>query len=93
MTSPQGRTWQVAPHLSGLSAAEGGFTTPLGWFGVKWTTQKRTFSATIDVPEGTSGVVKLPFSGKVTINGDVRAVGKGEGVQLVGGKHSIVMVE
>ncbi|TFK82232.1 glycoside hydrolase family 78 protein [Polyporus arcularius HHB13444] len=93
VTSPQGRTWQVAPHLSGLSAAEGGFTTPLGWFGVKWTTQKRTFSVTIDVPEGTSGVVKLPVSGKVTINGDVRAVGKGEGVQLVGGKHSIVVVE
>ena len=40
VTSPQGRTWQVAPHLSGLEAAEGGFTTPLGWFGVKWRTRK-----------------------------------------------------
>ncbi|KAI0706032.1 Six-hairpin glycosidase [Cerioporus squamosus] len=89
-----GRTWQVAPHLSGLSAAEGGFTTPLGWFGVKWTAQqKRAFSLTVDVPEGTSGVVKLPVGGKVTIDGEVRAVGEGGGVQLAGGKHAIVVVE
>ncbi|RPD76861.1 Six-hairpin glycosidase [Lentinus tigrinus ALCF2SS1-7] len=92
VTSPQGRTWQVAPHLSGLPSAEGGFTTPLGWFGVKWTTQKSMFSMTIDVPEGTSGVVKLPVAGKVTIDGDVRKVAKGENVQVAGGKHAIVVV-
>ncbi|KAJ3748405.1 hypothetical protein DFH05DRAFT_1389962 [Lentinula detonsa] len=37
VTSPQGATWSVAPVLSGLTAAEGGFETGLGWFGVNWT--------------------------------------------------------
>ena len=61
VTSPQGATWQVAPHTSGLSAAEGGFTTPLGWFGAKWSkTSKGKFSLEIDVPEGTKGTVELP---------------------------------
>ena len=91
VTSPQGATWQVAPHLSGLPSAEGGFTTPLGWFGVKWSSHKSTFSLTIDVPEGTSGVVKLPVSGKVSVNGQARRVEKGEGVQLAGGKHAIAV--
>ncbi|KAI0681905.1 Six-hairpin glycosidase-like protein [Cerioporus squamosus] len=92
VTSPQGRTWQVAPHLSGLSAAEGGFTTPLGWFGVKWTAQQmRAFSLTVDVPEGTSGVVKLPVGGKVTIDGEVRAVGEGGGMTKA--CHASRMVE
>ncbi|KAI0752009.1 hypothetical protein C8Q74DRAFT_347805 [Fomes fomentarius] len=50
VTSPQGQTWQVALHLSGLTAAKGGFTTPLGWFGVKWEKTKTTFRMEIDVP-------------------------------------------
>lgn len=36
VTTVNGRTWSVAPHLSGLSAAQGGFSTKLGWFEVKW---------------------------------------------------------
>ncbi|KAI0370991.1 Six-hairpin glycosidase [Pilatotrama ljubarskyi] len=91
VTSPQGLTWSVAPHTSGLSAAEGGFTTPLGWFGVKWSLQKRTFSLSIGVPEGTSGSVKLPFSGKVVINGKATRVGENETLQMSGGKHVVLV--
>ncbi|KAI8992817.1 Six-hairpin glycosidase [Trametes punicea] len=89
VTSPQGHNWSVAPHTSGLSAAEGGFTTSLGWFGVKWSLQKRTFTLNIDVPEGTSGTVTLPFAGRVKVNGKVTLVGKGDSLQLGGGKHSV----
>ncbi|KAF9007092.1 Six-hairpin glycosidase-like protein [Cyathus striatus] len=48
VTSPQGGTWQVAPH--------GGFETALGWFGVKWTLEGNTLQLSIDTPKGTSGV-------------------------------------
>ncbi|KAF9073410.1 glycoside hydrolase family 78 protein [Rhodocollybia butyracea] len=44
VTSSQGATWSVAPVLSGLTAAQGGFETNLGWFGANWTfTDKTTF--------------------------------------------------
>ena len=37
VTSPAGSAWAVAPHLQGgLPGAQGGFSTPLGWFGVQW---------------------------------------------------------
>lgn len=36
VVAPRGSVWVVRPMLSGLHAAEGGFETPLGWFGVKW---------------------------------------------------------
>ncbi|TFK60970.1 Six-hairpin glycosidase [Pluteus cervinus] len=41
ITSAKGSTWSVAPHFAsasdlGVPAVEGGFETPLGWYGVKW---------------------------------------------------------
>ncbi|EIW56808.1 Six-hairpin glycosidase [Trametes versicolor FP-101664 SS1] len=78
VTSPQGRTWSVAPHTSGLSAVEGGFTTPLGWFGVKWALKDRSFALNIDVPEGTTGAVKLAFAGKVLVNGKAAQADEGD---------------
>ncbi|KAI0334220.1 Six-hairpin glycosidase [Cubamyces sp. BRFM 1775] len=92
VTSPQGRTWSVAPHTSGLSGVEGGFTTPLGWYGVKWSLQKRTFTLNIDVPEGTSGTLKLPFRGRVVVNGRSSEVGQGATLQLSGGKHVVLLL-
>ena len=89
VTSPQGRTWQVAPHLSGLDAAEGGFTTPLGWFGVKWSAHKHDFTLDIDIPEGTTGTVKVPVAGKAMVNGRAQVVNRGDTVQLAGGKHVV----
>ena len=91
VTTPQGRTWQVAPHLSGLSAAEGGFTTPLGWFGVKWTARKNVFTLNIEVPKGTTGVVKVPVAGKMTVNGKAQRGGSRQ-LELNGGKHVVVIV-
>ncbi|KAL1937159.1 hypothetical protein VTO73DRAFT_14501 [Trametes versicolor] len=91
VTSPQGRTWSVAPHTSGLSAAEGGFTTPLGWYGVKWALKDRSFALNIDVPEGTTGAVKLPFAGKVLVNGKAAQVEEGDALQLGGGKHAVLV--
>ncbi|KAI0752003.1 Six-hairpin glycosidase [Fomes fomentarius] len=89
VTSPQGQTWQVAPHLSGLSAAEGGFTTPLGWFGVKWEKTRKQFKLEIDVPKGTVGEVKMPVEGWVSVDGRVTRAVKGQSVRLVGGKHIV----
>ncbi|TFK47182.1 Six-hairpin glycosidase [Heliocybe sulcata] len=91
VTSPQGKTWSIAPHLSGLSAAEGGFTTPLGWYGVKWTEDDSMFTLDVDIPTGTSGIVQLPYTqGKVEINGF--EVGAFEGdINLDGGRKTIVV--
>ncbi|KAK7030185.1 Six-hairpin glycosidase [Favolaschia claudopus] len=36
VAAPQGAEWRLAPSIAGLPAAEGGFETGLGWFGVKW---------------------------------------------------------
>lgn len=91
VTSPQGHTWSVAPHTSGLGAAEGGFTTPLGWFGVKWALKNRSFVLNIDVPEGTTGSVKLPFAGKVLVNGKVTKVEDGDALQMAGGQHAVLV--
>ena len=96
VTSPQGRTWSLQPHTSGLSRTEGGFTTPLGWFGVKWRVGKGTFTLEVDVPAGTSGVVKVPVRGRVAVNGEARVVGdvdaRAEGLKLEGGKYVVSVV-
>ncbi|TFY77150.1 hypothetical protein EWM64_g6863 [Hericium alpestre] len=69
VTSPQGRTWSIAPHISGLSAAEGGFETALGWFGVQWNTSHGSFTLALDVPKETKGVVRLPMGDNVSLDG------------------------
>ncbi|KZT25006.1 glycoside hydrolase family 78 protein [Neolentinus lepideus HHB14362 ss-1] len=90
VTSPQGKTWSVAPHLSGLNAAEGGFTTPLGWYGVKWRDEGNVFMLDVNVPTGTSGVVRLPYAeGKVEING-FSAGSIGDVINLNGGHKTTI---
>ncbi|KAI0084355.1 Six-hairpin glycosidase, partial [Irpex rosettiformis] len=71
VTSPQGRTWSLQPHTSGLSHAEGGFTTPLGWYGIRWQIDgnNTTFSINIRTPAGTTGTLALPTFKEVTIDG------------------------
>ncbi|EPQ55724.1 Six-hairpin glycosidase [Gloeophyllum trabeum ATCC 11539] len=93
ITAPQGRTWSVAPHPSGLPRAEGGFSTGLGWFGVKWWEGEGGFTVEVDVPEGTQGVVRLPYAvegGKVCVNGVEAHVVEGV-VNVVGGKSTVVL--
>lgn len=89
VTSPQGRTWSLAPHTSGLTCAEGGYETPLGWFGVDWASKDGWFSLTIDTPAGTSGSVRLPYSGGTTVNGVEAHVDSSGTLQLSGGSHTI----
>ncbi|KAK7680794.1 hypothetical protein QCA50_016102 [Cerrena zonata] len=91
VTSPQGLTWSFDPHTSGLEAAEGGFETPLGWFGAKWSWRAdgKIFTASLDMPRGTSGKVRVPGKGSVSVNGK-RVTKDAEGfVQVPGGNHTI----
>jgi hypothetical protein len=74
--------------MAGLSAAEGGFTTPLGWFGTKWTASKKVFKLDIDVPQGTLGIITWPVSGRTTVEGKKVMVKKGDTFEISGGKKS-----
>ncbi|KIK66783.1 glycoside hydrolase family 78 protein [Collybiopsis luxurians FD-317 M1] len=95
VTSPQGATWSVAPVLSGLSAAQGGFSTGLGWFGASWNVtdegSSKTFTLKIDTPSGTTGTVTLPGTGEVTVDGGRATVVDGTRLELEGGEHVVVL--
>lgn len=101
--TPQGQTWSVAPHLSGLSAAQGGFETPLGWFGVNWTfnnqtsstaTTSQVFTLKITTPKNTSGTVTFPFVGsKITVNGKQINANGSTLLKLDGGSHTIAVTK
>ncbi|KAF5389069.1 hypothetical protein D9757_004994 [Collybiopsis confluens] len=91
ITSPQGATWSVAPVLSGLHAAQGGFGTDLGWFGANWTlTDSTVFLLAIDTPKGTRGGVTLPGTGRVSVDGVHKEV-EGKAFELEGGPHVVVL--
>ncbi|KIY62492.1 glycoside hydrolase family 78 protein [Cylindrobasidium torrendii FP15055 ss-10] len=91
VTSPKGATWDLNPHINGgLPAAEGGFETGLGWFGVNWTLGADSFELELDTPEGTEGVFHLPLDGPLSVDGQEVDVG-GLLVPLSGGKHSIII--
>jgi hypothetical protein len=92
LVSPLGATWELAPHLSGLNAAEGGFTTTLGWFGVKWMVVANVWNAEVSTPVGTSGKVRVPngVSGTVKVDGEVTKA-LGGWVSLKGGKHLVTV--
>lgn len=107
VTSPQGTTWSIAPQLSGLDAAEGGFETPLGWYGVQWNAtsssnstgqdtdtngpDEGTFTLVFDVPEGTTGTVTLPVVGNTTVDGEAVRVGSDGAVESLGGSHVVIV--
>jgi hypothetical protein len=82
--APQGKTWSISPVLSGLQSAEGGLETGLGWFGVRWNVSDSMLTVAVSTPTGTSGTVKMPGVGPVTVDGRV----EGEmDVELSGGEH------
>ena len=91
VTSPQGATWALAPHPTGLPAAEGGFSTPFGWFGANWREAGGAFTMGVDVPAGTNGVVRVPSGVRGMVRVDGRAVGGVGEVWVQGGKHTIVV--
>ncbi|TDL26847.1 Six-hairpin glycosidase [Rickenella mellea] len=93
VTSPKGQTWTVAPHLSGLPEAQGGFETPLGTYNVSWATILGAFSLNITAPTGTTGTVTLPVKGKlVTVDGKVAKFNADGTISLKGGKHAILVI-
>lgn len=60
ITSPAGATWMFAPQFGDLKTAEGGLTTSLGKYQAKWVNSGKGYSATIETPDGTEGVLVLP---------------------------------
>ena len=91
LTSPQGQTWSIAPHTTGLPSAEGGYETSLGWFGVRWTLDDGAWNATISTPEGTSGTLRPPINGTVTVDGQTEEPGSPGLLQLSGGEHTVTV--
>ncbi|TRM57630.1 glycoside hydrolase family 78 protein [Schizophyllum amplum] len=91
VTEPAGRAFRVQPQTAGLPAAEGGFETPLGWFGVSWTMDEdgAGFEMNVTAPQGTNGVAVLPVDGEVTVDGAAVSVADGREVELEGGAHTI----
>ncbi|EIW74840.1 glycoside hydrolase family 78 protein [Coniophora puteana RWD-64-598 SS2] len=92
LTAPQGTTWSVAPHFSGLPAAQGGFETPLGAFGVQWTMagDGRSVSIVVRTPEGTSGTVAVANATAAVVDG--RSVQGNVGLlELQGGTHNVTL--
>ncbi|KAK0226112.1 glycoside hydrolase family 78 protein [Armillaria fumosa] len=95
LTGPQGSSWSVAPVLSGLQSAEGGFETSLGWFGVQWNVSStNTFTLVIEAPLGTVGIVRLPSSTDFTVDGErVSSASMSDGrpsFRLSGGIHTLI---
>ncbi|KAI5118176.1 hypothetical protein M0805_008417 [Coniferiporia weirii] len=94
VTSPQGATWTLAPHLSGLRAAEGGFSTPLGWFGASWGAEDNgRVTISLSTPVGTRGTVVVPGNGtNIRLNEDVMELGGSKMIKIEGGNHTIVVL-
>lgn len=99
VTSTQGKTWALAPHLNtGVSAAEGGFETPLGRFDVAWSLDTDedghdVFHVQISMPPNTEGTVELPgnMMSSFVRNGNIRSFvlhGSSQ-VQIQGGNHDL----
>ncbi|KAF5378587.1 hypothetical protein D9615_007106 [Tricholomella constricta] len=98
VTSLQGKTWSLAPHVNGgLPGAEGGFETPLGWFGVNWILPdgvEGTLSLNVTTPEASSGFFRVPkgMSGMLVVDGVSKGfVEADDEISLQGGSRSLVV--
>ncbi|KAI5823183.1 glycoside hydrolase family 78 protein [Schizophyllum commune Tattone D] len=91
VTEPAGLAFRVQPRTAGLPSAEGGFETPLGWFGVSWVNDEGNgrFELNVTSPEGTQGIVILPVAGETIVDGE--EVGQEGEITVQGGTHSIVV--
>ncbi|KAF8894897.1 Six-hairpin glycosidase [Gymnopilus junonius] len=96
VTSPQGKTWSVAPHVGGgLPGAQGSFETGLGTFSVQWTLKGEQFRLDINTPKVTTGLVTIPSSlrGKeYLLDGVLHSAQESQIIPLDGGKHSLVVI-
>jgi hypothetical protein len=104
VTSPNGLTWSLTPHLSGLPAAEGGFSTGLGWYGARWNVSEDSAQlgaggsgvgiVDVQTPADTSGTFTLPGEwkgGVVRLDGELVAVNANDQLQISGGSHVIAV--
>ncbi|KAG6908504.1 hypothetical protein DXG01_004438 [Tephrocybe rancida] len=99
ITSPQGRTWTLSPHVGGgLPGAEGGFETPLGTYAVKWSLPPSgalgVLTVQVSTPNASSGIFKVPrgMGGRLQVAGvDKGVVGEGVEIGLAGGSYSVVL--
>ncbi|KAG6864815.1 hypothetical protein C0991_007001 [Blastosporella zonata] len=99
ITAPQGTTWALSPHVGvGLPGAQGGFETPLGWYGVAWTLPPNgalgVLTIRVTTPSASSGVLKVPrgMGGTLEVDGVSKGqVEAGEEIALKGGSHNVVI--
>ncbi|KZT68695.1 glycoside hydrolase family 78 protein [Daedalea quercina L-15889] len=89
LTAPQGETWSVAPQTAGLPYAEGGYKTPLGWFGVSWASDGGLWNVSVSTPDGTSGIVRPPVAGTVSVDGETAELDASGSLPLSGGNHTV----
>lgn len=101
VTSPGGKTWNLAPQFGDLEFAEAGFVTELGKYQASWTKKPNKYTLQFSVPEMTSGTLVLPFvkegrRSEITVDG--RRVTKGVAytqdtatIGLDGGSHKVVV--
>ncbi|THU84315.1 Six-hairpin glycosidase, partial [Dendrothele bispora CBS 962.96] len=99
VTAVQGSEWLLSPHVGsgGMTAAEGGFETALGWFGANWTlgdNGSQSVAIEVTTPEGTSGMFVVPAmfdeGAKVMVDGEDVVVQNSQ-VGLSGGHHLVVV--
>ncbi|KAF5381228.1 hypothetical protein D9757_007881 [Collybiopsis confluens] len=97
VTSPQGQTWSLAPHVGGpTGSAQAGFSTALGWYEVVWDRVGNSgLDLNVTTPAGTTGVFVVPngISGTVKVNGRTLdpAEGNTRSVKLAGGVFRITV--
>ncbi|KAI0735418.1 bacterial alpha-L-rhamnosidase domain protein [Earliella scabrosa] len=70
LLSSAGRTWSIAPQLGDLAHADAGFSTSIGQFSSKWSTDGTVFRLQISTPKGTTGSVAVPLPGSVSGSGE-----------------------
>ncbi len=64
--SAAGAIWEIVPQVGDLTHVDAGFSTTLGGFSSKWSTNETVFHLEIHTPEGTTVTVGLPLPGNYT---------------------------
>lgn len=63
----------------------------MGWFGAKWEISGKTFTISVDTPEGTHGLVTIPLGSIKEVEVDGKKMkGDSSTFSIGGGNHKIV---
>lgn len=73
-TSPEFKTFEIAPRLCDLKWAKGAIPTPHGDIRVSWKQSEKRFDMDVTIPKGTEAMVSLPLT--TFLEGDVSMNGK-----------------